>query len=146
MAPLTELPDRVILALLIFGESRGEPVEGQIAVANVVRNRLRLAVNTAPRWRDICLAPEQFSCFNAFDPNAGPIAKASINLMTSQPTPELAQALWIADGAISGAAKDNTHGATHYLTSWLLNTTPPRWAKGQPVLVSIGDHSFLRVA
>ena len=76
MTPLHELPDRVVLALTIWGESRGECVEGQIAVACVVRNRLKRAISTAPRWRDICLAPEQFSCFNEDDPNAGPIANS----------------------------------------------------------------------
>jgi hypothetical protein len=43
-----------------------------------------------------------------------------VNLMTALPTPELAQALWIADGVMSGAVKDNSHGATHYLTTALL--------------------------
>ncbi len=146
MTPLRELPDRVVLALTIWGESRGEPVEGQIAVGCVVRNRLKRAINTAPRWRDVCLAQEQFSCFNDGDPNAGPVARAAVNLMTSVPTPELAQALWISDGVMSGAAKDVTHGATHYLTTALLNAHPPSWAKDQPVLVTIGAHAFLDVA
>lgn len=146
MTALADLPDRIVLALTIWGESRGEPVEGQIAVACVVRNRLKRAGGIAPRWRDICLAPEQFSCFNEDDPNAGPIARAAANLMTAVPTPELAQALWIADGVMSGAAKDNTLGATHYLTTGLLNAKPPSWAKNQPVLAVIGAHSFLNVA
>ncbi len=146
MTALADLPDRIVLALTIWGESRGESVQGQIAVACVVRNRLKRAISTAPRWRDVCLAPEQFSCFNADDPNAGPIARAVVNLMTATPTPELAQALWIADGVMSGAAKDNTQGATHYLVTSLLNTKPPSWAQGQPVLAVIGAHSFLNVA
>lgn len=146
MTPLDELPDRVVLALCVWGESRNQPVEGQIAVANVVRNRLKRAINTAPRWRDVCLAPEQFSCFNDDDPNAGPIARAAVNLMTAMPTPELAQALWIADGVMSGAVKDNSRGATHYLTSALLHAHPPSWARNQPVLTTIGAHAFLNVA
>ena len=64
---IASLPDRLVLALLIWAESRGEPVEGQIAVGCVVRNRLNESTEAAPRWRDICLAPEQFSCFNDLD-------------------------------------------------------------------------------
>lgn len=146
MTPLSELPDRIVLALTIWGEARGEPVEGQVGVANVVRNRLWRAARATMRWRDVCLAPEQFSCFNVNDPNAGPIARAAVSLMTTLPTPELAQALWIADGVIAGAVKDNTRGATHYLVTALLHTKPPSWAKDQPVLVVLGDHSFLHVA
>lgn len=140
MTPLIDLPDRVVLALLIWGESRGESVQGQIAVACVVRNRLK---RTGGRWRDICLAAEQFSCFNEGDPNAGPIARAAVNLMTSLPTPELAQSLWIADGVMSGVVKDNTNGSLNYLTSALLKTKPPAWAKNKTVLAVIGQHSFL---
>jgi len=140
MTPLADLPDRIVLALTVWGESRGEPVQGQIAVACVVRNRLKRAIDTTPRWRDICLAHEQFSCFNDDDPNAGPIARAAVNLMTSAPTPELAQALWIADGVIAGAAMDVTNGAENYLTTALLNTKPPSWAKGKTVLAVNGQH------
>lgn len=146
MTPLDKLPDDIVLALTIWGEARNQPIEGQIAVGCVVRNRLKRAVNTAPRWRDVCLADEQFSCFNADDPNAGPIARAAAMLMTAVPTPELEQALWIAEGLMSGAALDNTKGATHYLTTALLKTHPPTWAKNQPVLVVYGAHSFLKVA
>lgn len=146
MAPLNALPDRIVLALTIWGESRGEPVEGQIAVACVVRNRRLGHAAPTPEWRAICLAPEQFSCFNADDPNDGPIARAAAALMTGADTPDLAQALWIADGLIAGHVKDNTRGATHYLVTALLRSHPPTWAAGQPVLAAIGHHSFLKVA
>ena len=145
MTALADLPDRVILALLIWGEARGEDVQGQIAVGNVVRNRLKRNVHP-PAWKDICLAPFQFSCFNATDPNAGPIARAAVTLMTSALTPGLAQAQWIADGVMSGACLDNVHGATHYLTTALLQSHPPVWAVNQPTVATIGAHTFLKVA
>lgn len=105
--------------------------------------RNRLNGNT---WRDVCLAPEQFSCFNVNDPNYAAIQRAATNLQTALPPPDLAQAQWIADGIISGAAKDNTRGSTHYLTTALLDSKPPSWAKGVPVNLVIGHHSFLTVA
>ena len=39
------LDDAQVIALTLYGEARGEGVEGRIAVANVIRNRL-----TSGRW------------------------------------------------------------------------------------------------
>ena len=144
MIDLHTMPPSVILAVLIWGEARGEPIQGQIAVANVVRNRVlhRNDLN----WLAVCLADRQFSCFNVDDPNYHLIQRAVGNLTTALPTPELAQAKWIADGVMAGVVKDNTKGATHYLETVLLTTKPPAWAVNQPVLVEIGHHSFLKVA
>ncbi len=146
VTPLDELPDRIILATLIWGEARGEPVEGQIAVACVVRNRLRMHALPTPRWRDLCLAPAQFSCFNADDPNYPKVQKAAAMLMTASPTADLQQALWIADGVMSGQAQDNTHGATHYVTLALYRTGAPTWAQGRPIRATIGSQVFLEAA
>lgn len=143
---LRTLADRLVLALTVWGEARGEPVEGQIAVANVVRNRLHRATNAAPRWRDVCLAPSQFSCFNAYDPNYVKVLAAAAQMSADRPTADMRQALWIADGVMADSVADNTRAATHYLTSWLFRTTPPTWAKDAPVLTTIGHHVFLRVA
>jgi len=141
---LHTLPDRIVLALLIWGESRGEPVEGQIAVANVVRNRLKRAVNTTPRWRDVCLAPAQFSCFDANDPNAAAIQNAAALLTTATLTPALEQAQWIADGMIIGACQDNTRGSNHYITKQLYQTNPPSWATNP--ICQIGSQVFFIAA
>jgi len=142
MNGLPMLSDRLVLCLTIWGESRGEPVQGQIAVGCVVRNRL----TTVASWKDICFAPHQFSCFNVDDPNYPMIQRAASMLLTQIPEPTLAQALWIADGVISRAAQDNTGGATHYLTKQLYDTFPPAWAKGVTPTREIGAHVFLRVA
>jgi spore germination cell wall hydrolase CwlJ-like protein len=141
---LQTLPDHLILALTILGEARGEPVEGQIAVANVVRNRQR---DRRPlRVRDVCLARRQFSCWNPSDPNRALLETLAAEYDPAAAVrPELRQALWIADGVIAGALEDNTKGATHYLTTQLLRQRPPVWAINQPVLVRIGRHAFLKV-
>jgi hypothetical protein len=140
MTPLHDLPAPILLALLIWGEARGEPVEGQIAVACVVRNRV---LREGHDWRAVCLAPKQFSCFNVDDPNYPKILRAADVLLTGTPTPELAQACWIAEGVIAGHVLDNTSGAKNYLTTALLQSRPPRWAVDRPILAVIGAHSFL---
>lgn len=138
---LQELPSAIVLALTIWGEARGEPVEGQIAVASVVRNRM---LRSGHDWKGVCLAPKQFACFNADDPNLPKIRRAADVLMTGELTPDLKQALWIADGVIANLVLDNTHGAQNYLTTDLLQSErAPAWAVNRPILAIRGAHSFL---
>ena len=42
-------------------EAMSEPLEGQVAVARVIRNR---AVNRRLTFEEVCLQPYQFSCWN----------------------------------------------------------------------------------
>lgn len=144
---LETLPDRVIVALTIFGEARGEPVEGQIAVGCVIRNRFKAQNNQTAKWGAICLAPKQFSCFNPTDPNFAVVQRAASTLLSAFPPPMLHQAEWLADGILSGAALDVTHGATHYLTRALYASPAcPSWAQGKSLTTMIGGHVFLAVA
>ena len=55
-----DVSDRYLLAAIVYAESGGEPYEGQLAVANVVLNRLRTGYygNTLS---DVIYAPYQFS-------------------------------------------------------------------------------------
>lgn len=138
---LSDLPAECVLALCIWGEARGEPIEGQIAVGCVVRNR---AERSGHDWWAVCLAPKQFSCFNETDPNYPKIQRAADLLVEHTPTPILAQALWIATGVIHHDVMDNTHGAQNYLTTGLLQSErAPSWAVNRPILATIGAHSFL---
>lgn len=138
---LFDLPARIVLALTVWGEARGEPIEGQIAVASVVRNR---ALRLGYEWVRVCLANGQFSCFNENDPNLPKILMAAENLLSPEPTLLLAQALWIADGVIKGVVRDNTRGSQNYLTTDLLHSEKaPRWTFDRPILAVIGGHSFL---
>lgn len=135
-----QLPAPVLVTLLIWGEARGEPIEGQIAVGCVVRNRV---VRSGHDWRAVCLAPFQFSCFNESDLEYPKVQRAAVVLMTGELTPALRQVVWITDGILSGAAIDNTHGAQNYLTTELLHRAPPRWALDRQILARYGAHSFL---
>ncbi len=139
---MTTLSPLDILALTIYGEARGEPVEGKIAVANVCRNRLK-----TNRWgmtyERVCLAPMQFSCWQPIDGagNAGTLRTLSEQIMagTAPQDPVLAECYWIASGMQSGAARDNVSNATHYFVS---STKVPSWAAGQLPVCVVGHHSF----
>ena len=42
LALVHPLPDDAVLGLTLYGEARGEPIEGQIAVACCIKNRVQL--------------------------------------------------------------------------------------------------------
>lgn len=59
----TEAYAIIVAARTLYGEARGAGAEGMIAVANVIKNRVR-----TPGWwgRDlisVCRTPDQFSCW-----------------------------------------------------------------------------------
>ena len=130
------------LARTVFGEARGEPPEGQYAVAHVVLNR----VKRAPRYggytiTEVCRKPFQFSCWLPDDPNYPLLLAANIQ----QPT--FLRAFGVACMVVSGAVGDPTGGATHYFVrqpppgskEW-----PPAWSKAMMRTVDIGAHSFFK--
>lgn len=140
------------LALTLWGEGRGEPVEGRIAIGAVVWNRA-VKTSTIPpsdaTIKAICLAPLQFSCWNPGpDPNHQRVLAVAQQMVQSQPLdPILRECLFIAQGIVGGALRDNTGGATNYLTTQLYDSDrSPGWARAMKIAVVIGDHTFLRNA
>lgn len=138
------LAPAVLLGLCIYGEARGEPVEGKVAVACVVRNR---AAAKNGDYRLVILAPRQFSCFNIGDRNR-PILEGLAQHFDVQNDPPLRECAWVAEGTVRGYLRDNTGGANHYLTAALFDdpTQRPPWANPIGVTARVGRHVFLRVA
>lgn len=122
-----------VVAMTIWAEARAEPIEGEVAVGCVIRNRLLRPMRYADTWAKVCLARWQFSCWI---PEGGEqnyrllLARCDAALKGTLPWP--AQADWIAQGIISGAIEDRTGQATHYYAPRAM--TPigkvPPWAKG----------------
>lgn len=114
------------LAKAIYHEARGEPQEGQAAVAHVILNR------TASRKYpdDVCSVtrqPHQFTGLNArrVYSNIGAWKKAvEIALLVSQ-----------------GHVTDNTNGSTHYFAHRKIK--PPSWSFKMQTKAQIGNHTFL---
>lgn len=127
------LTDLDALILTIWGEAQGEPIEGQIAVGCVIRNR----VTHGKSFADVCLAPKQFSCWE----ENSHMGDALEHLMSGKPDAILKQAQWVAQGIINNVVLDNTKGATHYYADYI---PAPTWAQHVPVLAKIGRHIFLK--
>ncbi len=135
--PAAAPPDdgaRLTLARTLWGEARGEGVKGMEAVASVILNRA-----SAGRFGDgvsgVCLAPLQFSCWNANDPNRPKLAA----LTEAAGDAAFRAALDVAGRALGGALADPTGGALHYHAA---SIAPPKWARSFESRLRIGDHLF----
>jgi spore germination cell wall hydrolase CwlJ-like protein len=141
---LTKLTDPEILELTLFGEARGEPIEGQIAVGCVIRNRLHNNPAKYKSYSDVCLEKEQFSCWNSNDPNYVMLLKMGTNLINGANTTDR-QCAWVAQGIINWAIRDNTNVALHYMTKELFMTNRPTWAANVKDTQIIGKQIFFDV-
>lgn len=146
---LTELQ---ILALTAWAEARGDwregtsSVEERIAVLCVIRTRARRSGRSLTAE---CLAPKQFSCWNAgTDANHLTLLRAAATLAQGlPPDPLLAETLYLAGGVISGVILDRVNGATHYYAPASMTPpgTVPSWARGHEPTAHVGSQVFYRL-
>lgn len=122
------------LARTVWGEARGETLEGMKAVTSVVVNRAQ----HGPEMRfgegiaGVCHQPRQFSCWNEDDPNRAKL------LAVTAADDRFAQCLRIAELAVNGNLPDTTRGSLHYHTA----TVHPVWSVGHTPVATIGSHLF----
>lgn len=126
-----------VLARTIFGEARGEGLPGQEAVASVILNRVAMSQKKGGYWwgntiAEVCQKSQQFSCWNANDPNFAQLHVVNENNSV------FAICKRIAQRAISGFLEDKTEGATHYHTK----KVRPKWSIGKIPCAEIGRHIF----
>ena len=124
--------DLWIFAKTIWGESRGESIEGQIAVAHVIVNRAARGGWWGSTIPGVCVKPKQFSCWNEGDPNRAKMGDIDLD------DHAFARAVSIAAGVLSGDLPDTTGGATHYHTAAIA----PSWATGHEPSARVGNHVF----
>lgn len=128
------------LAKTIYGEARGEKQDGMDAVANVIINRVKIALEHGGKYwwgkdiKSVCLNPYQFSCWNDNDPNACVLHRN----LSGEAVYQVCER--IASRAIKGVLADNTNGATHYHTKAI----HPKWATAAVPCAEIGNHLFYK--
>jgi hypothetical protein len=139
--------DHDYLSCTLIGEARSESIEGIIAVGNVIKNR---ALVNGRNFKDICLAPLQFSCWNDNDINNKYIRGilSDLELGNEIHDPYLRQC--IAIGSIITELRDNTHGAKNYVTIQRYGIAQARrdskvdgWMLSLKESVRYGKHIFL---
>lgn len=121
------------LARALYFEARGEALDGQVAVAEVVLNRV-----DSPRWpATICEVVEEArrdSCQFSFMCDGKPETVANPKAWD--------RAAKIARAMIDGAPRRLTGGATHFHAGFV----SPRWAEVFTRTAEIGGHLFYRPA
>jgi len=144
---LAPLPDEAVHALTLYGEARGEPIEGLIGVSCAIRNRVR---DGKQRWggdyRAVCLQKAQFSCWSpkGGEANHKTVLDAALLLLDKRPVPPLLeQCAWVALGVSKGALLDTVKGANHYHT---VSMKPrPQWAQSYVPITQKASHLFYKL-
>ena len=111
-----------LLARVVYGEARGEPYTGQVAVAAVVLNR----VKSSKFPNSISGVVYQNGAFDA-------VADGQINM-----TPD-ATAKKAAQDALNGW--DPSYGAIYYFNP---STATNKWIWSRPMTITIGKHRFCK--
>jgi len=129
------------MALNIYHEARGEPVVGQVAVAQSVLNRI--ADNRYPNT--VCGVVKQAK-YNPWD-SVTPIrnqCQYSWFCDGKSDTPKddkaMLEATIVAQFVLSGSSRDVTEGATHYHADYVY----PYWADSLIPTIKIGSHIYYR--
>ena len=146
---LLKLSDLDILALTVYGEARNQPIEGQVAVANVILNRLE-----SRQWgsdiKSVCLARKQFSCWNENDPNRKILEAMATKLSEGIPFKDKVfnRVFFLCSGVYRKILEDITQGCLNYMTLKLFYSgLKPSWASEHNIEYRLikGDHIFLRL-
>lgn len=115
--------EKVCLAQAVYHEARGEPLEGQLAVANVIINR-----RDSDKWKDtICgvvYQPKQFS-FTLYK------NKRNYDDKSYQ----------LASKVYNGEVNDNTDGSLYFFATYIKK---PSWSKNMVKVKTIKNHHFYK--
>jgi spore germination cell wall hydrolase CwlJ-like protein len=109
------------LQRIIYGEARGEPTEGQVAVAYTVCNRAQKSGKSVEYEAN---KSNQFCVYSGTMSEAGAAAKAR----------------QIAQDVMARRIGDPTGGATFFCTT----SINPSWARGRTPCAVIGNHKFYK--
>jgi spore germination cell wall hydrolase CwlJ-like protein len=132
----------ICLALNIYHEARGEPIEGRRMVAYVTMNRAN--------WNQRLVCPTVFADrqFSWTNQNVTFSKKGYTLHMTAKPrdkkawTSAMREARRILQVGKMPAHLDPSHGATHYHADYVW----PKWSRQFECVKVVGRHYFYRVA
>ena len=134
--PMSRLAEVDLLARLIYTETRGDSLEAQRAVANVVMNRKKCGGKYPSTLAGVINQPKQFSSRNQNDPN--------FRFYSEQiDDDQFKTQIWkVSEEAIDGKLADNTGGAILYYSPKIES---PRWTSEAEFSIEIGRKRFYRL-
>lgn len=127
---------KVLLAITIWREARGESDEGMRAVAHVIRNRARAWKQD---WDQVITSRNQFSSMTFK-------GDQQLVMWPDDDSPKFRRMLEIAEAVFDGIDPDLTNGSLYY---WNPTTADSTWFKKNvadvmPKVAVIGHHEFFR--
>ena len=126
-----------IFVRTVWDETRGEPVEGAVAVGYLIIRR----AEWPNRWDDsvagVCIDDRQFSGWNHNAPHREAM------LTVGYESKSYLRASYVASGCLLGLFDDPADGATHYYNPDIVT---PWWHDDDKVVAKVGRHLFLKLA
>jgi N-acetylmuramoyl-L-alanine amidase len=136
--PFLKLSPAQVLALTIYGEARGEPTEGKIAVGSVILERVKQDGWYGKTIPEVCFKKWQFSCYLENDPNYGKLLNIAEHWDEAMiGNKALNDCFGIALGLVNGTILPTVE-ATNYKTL----TCDAAWAVTMKKVATVGNHDF----
>lgn len=124
-----QLGEIYCMAHAVYHEARGEPIAGQIAVAYVVKNRMK----DKKYPNDACATVYQAKQFTDIKSTNPDVDSQAWDLAVKN-----------AQKAYFGIVPDPTKGAKYYYAPKKVKT--PKWAKYKQYAINIGNHKFFNLS
>ena len=151
------LDDMSALSLTLMFEAGGEPIEGQIAVACVIRNRVNHPKRFSDTYRAVCVSRSQFSCWWPWGGQrnyerclavASALKSGVVIPFAGLELSIFQQCIYVAEGVIGGQIRDRVKGATHYYAPAAMRPagSVPSWARGLQPAAKVGSQLFFVAA
>lgn len=116
---MIEFAEVIVLAQTIYGEAEGEDFLTKLAIGQIVKNRVKRQWRGAKTYRDVCLAPFQFSCWDEGSPRLGSMLKPQGTAWEES----LKAAFWVMAGLYDEGSLKNVY---HYTDT---SIGRPVWAE-----------------
>lgn len=141
------LSDAQVMAMTIWGEARGEPRDGKIAVGSVILERVEHRKWDGQTIKEVCFWPYQFSCYLDADPNVRHLMSFAADFdQAAKENKALAECYEVAQGILDGSIPRDAdivrENACQYLTSWCKKVMTVPWWKDYKFVKKIGGHEF----
>jgi Cell Wall Hydrolase len=133
------------LGLTLYGEARGELIEGKIFVGSVIRNRVLTPMRWPDTYRRVCFQNAQFSCWSPLggSQNYERTMDAARFLADKEPLIKnsvLNECMFVARGIVEQVLLDRSGGCNHYVTEALYEQGTVSWLKGKIPHIFVGSH------
>jgi len=134
------------MILTVIGEARGENIEGQVAVASIIKNRLLHNPIKYKTYIDVVFELHQFSCWVDERDILEKFYEEMIKNDDKFTDRYLMQCAYVSRGVDSDQIIDNTNGSLYYLENSLYNSQHrPKWANAPRNVRIIGNQTFFLV-